>query len=232
MKELILETRDICKSYGKQSVLRHVSMAVPKQCVYGLLGANGVGKSTLMKILVGISRADAGEVVFEGSPWNREALARIGTLIERPPLYENLSARENLKVKTLLLGIPEQRIDEVLEIVGLTETGRKKAGQFSMGMKQRLGIAMALLGNPGLLILDEPANGLDPLGIQDLRGLLRSFAAQGMTVIVSSHILSEIEQTADYVGILSDGVLGYQGAVGNHLEELFMRVVKENRRRN
>lgn len=227
MENMILETRDICKSYRGMQVLNHISLSVPEGCVYGLLGPNGAGKSTLMKILTGISRPDSGQVILDGEQWSRDSLKDIGALIEHPPLYENLTARENLKVRTLLLGLPEQRIDEVLEMVNLTNTGRKKAGQFSLGMKQRLGIASALLNHPKLLILDEPANGLDPFGIQELREMLRSFAEQGMTVIVSSHILSEIELTADNVGILSGGVLGYQGGIKENLEELFMEVVKK-----
>ena len=159
-------------------------------------------------------------------------MSEIGALIENPPIYENLSARENLKVRSLLLGVDDKRIDEVLKIVSLANTGKKRAGQFSLGMKQRLGIAMALLGEPKLLILDEPTNGLDPIGIEELRELIRSFPAQGITVILSSHILSEVQLLADYVGIISDGILGYEGPMeqGKNLEEFFMNVVKENRK--
>lgn len=159
-------------------------------------------------------------------------LSEIGALIEHPPIYENLSARENLKVRSLLLGTDEKRIDEVLQIVSLGNTGKKKAGQFSLGMKQRLGIAMALLGEPKLLILDEPMNGLDPMGIEELRELIRSFSAQGITVILSSHILSEVQLMADYVGIISSGILGYEGPFkqGQNLEELFMDVVRQNKK--
>ena len=124
-----------------------------------------------------------------------------------PPLYENLTAYENLKVRTTILGLTDKRIDEVLQIVRLTETGKKRAGQFSLGMKQRLGIAVALLNNPKLLILDEPTNGLDPIGIEELRELIRSFPAKGITVILSSHILSEVQQTTDHIGIIAGGVL-------------------------
>ena len=124
-----------------------------------------------------------------------------------PPLYENLTAYENLKVRTTILGLTDKRIDEVLQIVRLTETGKKRAGQFSLGMKQRLGIAVALLNNPKLLILDEPTNGLDPIGIEELRELIRSFPAKGITVILSSHILSEVQQTADHIGIIAGATL-------------------------
>ncbi len=226
----IIEIKDLCKSYKKQKVLKEISMNIPKNQVYGLLGANGAGKSTLLKMLSGLSRPTSGEILFEGHPWSRKDLKDIGALIETPPIYENLTAWENLKVKALLLGVSEERMQEVLEIVNLTDTGRKRAGAFSLGMKQRLGIALALLGNPRLLILDEPTNGLDPLGIQELRHLIRSFPEQGITVIVSSHILSEIRMTADHIGIISHGRLGYEGAVTDDedLEELFMRItVKE-----
>ena len=202
MIENIIEIKDLCKSYKKQKVLKEISMNIPKNQVYGLLGANGAGKSTLLKMLSGLSRPTSGEILFEGHPWSRKDLKDIGALIETPPIYENLTAWENLKVKALLLGVSEERMQEVLEIVNLTDTGRKRAGAFSLGMKQRLGIALALLGNPRLLILDEPTNGLDPLGIQELRHLIRSFPEQGITVIVSSHILSEIRMTADHIGII------------------------------
>ena len=231
MNEMILETKGICKRFGRQVVLNQVSLMVPKGCVYGLLGPNGAGKSTLMKMFSGMMRPDEGEIFFRGKPWSRKDLNRTGALIEQPPLYDNLTARENLEVRTLLLGLPKKRIDEVLEIVDLKNTGKKWAGQFSMGMKQRLGIAAALLNKPSLLILDEPANGLDPFGIQELRNMIRDFSDEGITVIVSSHILSEVEQVADYIGIISGGVLGYQGGMkqGKDLEGLFTDVVKKNR---
>lgn len=233
MSEFILETRGIGKSFGRQKVLEGISLKVPEGCVYGLLGPNGAGKSTLMKMFSGMMRPDEGEIYFRGKIWNREDLKDTGALIEQPPLYENLTAEENLEVRTLLLGLPKRRIREVLEIVDLKNTGKKRAGQFSMGMKQRLGIAAALLNHPSLLILDEPANGLDPFGIQELRELIRGFSEQGITVIVSSHILSEVEQVADYVGIISEGILGYQGTMkqGKDLEALFTEVVRKNRRR-
>ena len=230
--ELMLQTTDLCKSFKKQKVVNHVSLNIEKGKVYGLLGPNGAGKSTTLKMLTGILKPTAGEIYFDGKPWNRECLSRIGALIENPPVYGNLSARENLKVRSLLLGVDEKRIEEVLQMVSLTDTGQKRAGQFSLGMKQRLGIAMALLGKPELLILDEPTNGLDPIGIEELREMIRSFPKQGITVILSSHILSEVQMIADHVGIISNGILGYEGALvpGQDLEELFMKVVRENRK--
>ena len=206
-----------------------VSLNIPRNSVYGLLGPNGAGKSTTLKMLTGILKPTFGTVTFNGQPWSREALNEIGALIEMPPLYENLTARENLKVRTTLLGLPDKRIDEVLQIVQLTNTGKKRVGQFSLGMKQRLGIANALLNHPKLLILDEPTNGLDPIGIEELRELIRSFPQKGITVILSSHILSEVQQAADHIGIIANGVLGYEGQLqnGEDLEQLFMQVIKQ-----
>lgn len=232
MERLLLETRDLCKSFKGHPAVSHVSLQVPEGCVYGLLGPNGAGKSTILKMLTGMMRPDSGEILFGGKAWSRENLRDMGALIETPPLYGNLSARENLLVRTKILGISEERIEEVLFSVDLKDTGRKKARHFSLGMKQRLGIAAALLGSPRLLILDEPANGLDPYGIQQLREMIRSFAQQGITVILSSHILSEVEQTADYIGILADGVLGFQGGMPKRgrLEETFMKTVGRGRK--
>ena len=229
MSENIIEMNGLCKSFKKQKVLKKITMQIPKNQVYGLLGANGAGKSTLLKMLSGLSRPTSGKILFEGHPWSRKDLKNIGALIETPPIYENLTAWENLKVRALMLGVSEERMQEVLEIVNLTDTGRKRAGAFSMGMKQRLGIALALLGNPKLLILDEPTNGLDPLGIQELRHLIRSFPEKGITVIISSHILSEIQMTADHIGIISHGRLAYERSVSTdeNLEELFMKIAVE-----
>lgn len=232
MSKYILETNDLTKVFGKQKAVNNVSLKIEKNSVYGLLGPNGAGKSTTLKMITGMLHKTSGEIMFEGHEWSRNDLSDIGALIEMPPLYENLSARENLKVRTLLLGLHEARIDEVLEIVDLKNTGKKKSGQFSLGMKQRLGIAIALLNNPKLLILDEPTNGLDPLGIQELRDLIRSFPKKGITVILSSHILAEVEQIADHIGIIHDGELKYQNVIDHNenLEELFMNVVKNGKR--
>lgn len=230
--EMMVKTNDLTKIFKKQTAVNKVSLNIPKGCVYGLLGPNGAGKSTTLKMLTGILKPTDGEIIYDGKPWTRAALSEIGALIENPPIYENLTARENLEVRAILLGADKKRIDEVLKIVSLENTGKKRAGQFSLGMKQRLGIALALLGNPKLLILDEPTNGLDPIGIEELRELIRSFPEQGITVILSSHILSEVQMCADYVGIISDGVLGYEGKLlpGQNLEELFMDVVRKNRK--
>lgn len=225
----MIQTKNLNKSYKKQEVNKDISLLVPKNSIYGLLGPNGAGKSTLLKMLTGMINPTSGEIIYKEKPWSRNDLLEIGSLIEQLPIYENLTARENLKVRTLLYNLPDSRIEDVLEIVNLTNTGNKKAGKFSMGMKQRLGIAIALLNNPKLLILDEPTNGLDPIGIGDLRELIKSFPKKGITVIISSHILSEVEQIADYIGIIANGQLWYQEKVQEDidLEKLFLEVVKK-----
>ena len=225
----MIQTKNLNKSYKKQEVNKDISLLVPKNSIYGLLGPNGAGKSTLLKMLTGMINPTSGEIIYKEKPWSRNDLLEIGSLIEQSPIYENLTARENLKVRTLLYNLPDSRIEDVLEIVNLTNTGNKKAGKFSMGMKQRLGIAIALLNNPKLLILDEPTNGLDPIGIGDLRELIKSFPKKGITVIISSHILSEVEQIADYIGIIANGQLWYQEKVQEviDLEKLFLEVVKK-----
>lgn len=222
----VVETRGLCKQYGPALRVNHLDLTVPEGAVYGFLGPNGAGKSTTLKMICGMLRPTAGEIAFDGRPWHREDLYRIGSLIEEPPIYPNLSARENLRVRTTLLGLPEERIDEVLAVVDLEGTGRKRAGRFSMGMRQRLGIALALVARPRLLILDEPTNGLDPVGIQELRALIRSFPERGITVVLSSHILNEVEHVADLVGIIVEGRLAFEAPLdaGVDLERLFMDV--------
>ncbi|ERL11612.1 mutacin ABC transporter, ATP-binding protein MutF [Coriobacteriaceae bacterium BV3Ac1] len=233
MTRYILETHGLSKRFGRgggaQTAVDHVSLHVDEGKVYGLLGPNGAGKSTTLKMITGMLRPTGGQMLFEGHPWERDDLYRIGSLVEQAPLYPNLTAKENLRVRTTLLGLPEERIDEALQTVGLADTGVKRAGRFSMGMKQRLGIALALLANPRLLILDEPTNGLDPIGIEELRGLVRSFPEHGITVLLSSHILGEVQHTADTVGIIVGGRLAYEDALneGEDLEALFMDVCRK-----
>ncbi|OFK23151.1 lantibiotic protection ABC transporter ATP-binding protein [Olsenella sp. HMSC062G07] len=233
MTRYVLETCGLSKRFGRgggaQTAVDHVSLHVDEGKVYGLLGPNGAGKSTTLKMITGMLRPTGGQMLFEGHPWERDDLYRIGSLVEQAPLYPNLTAKENLRVRTTLLGLPEERIDEALQTVGLADTGVKRAGRFSMGMKQRLGIALALLANPRLLILDEPTNGLDPIGIEELRGLIRSFPEHGITVLLSSHILGEVQHTADTVGIIVGGRLAYEDALneGEDLEALFMDVCRK-----
>ncbi|MGR1084030.1 lantibiotic protection ABC transporter ATP-binding protein [Olegusella massiliensis] len=233
MTRYILETHGLSKRFGRgggaQTAVDHVSLHVDEGKVYGLLGPNGAGKSTTLKMITGMLRPTGGQMLFEGHPWERDDLYRIGSLVEQAPLYPNLTAKENLRVRTTLLGLPEERIDEALQTVGLADTGVKRAGRFSMGMKQRLGIALALLAKPRLLILDEPTNGLDPIGIEELRGLIRSFPEHGITVLLSSHILGEVQHTADTVGIIVGGRLAYEDALNEdeNLEALFMDVCRK-----
>lgn len=233
MSNIILETKNLSKNFkGEKAAVKDISLKVNRNSIYGLLGPNGAGKSTILKMITGMLKPSSGEILFNGQKWNRKDLASIGSLIEEAPLYENLTAEENLKVRTTILNLPDSRIKEVLKIVELENTRKKRAGQFSMGMKQRLGIAIALLNNPELLILDEPTNGLDPFGIQELRELIKSFPEKGITVILSSHMLSEVNQIADHVGIISAGVLGYEGELKNeeNLEKLFMDIASKYRR--
>lgn len=173
---------------------------------------------------------NSGDIYFEGQPWVRENLKDIGALIENPAIYPNLTAKENLSIACKLHQLPDSRIQEVLDIVGLEVSDKKKVKNFSMGMKQRLGLGMALIHSPKLLILDEPTNGLDPIGIEDLRQLIQTFPSQEITVILSSHILSEVSQVADEIAIISNGVIGYQGQNEqiDNLEELFMDVVRHH----
>ena len=226
----ILETKNLSKQFKNTLALDKVSIHIDEGKVYGLLGPNGAGKSTLLKLITQIIKPSSGEIIYKNHQISQKDLSQIGAIIENPAIYPNLTAYENLKVLTILLNIEEERINEVLKTVGLTNTGNKLAREFSLGMKQRLGIAMALINNPKLLILDEPTNGLDPVGIMELRELIKYFTSNGITVLISSHILSEIDQVADKVGILVNGKLVYEGQNDKssaHLESLFMDIVKK-----
>ncbi len=225
----LLETKELTKQYKKQYANDKVNFCVEEGCIYGLLGPNGAGKSTLLKMVTGMIEPTSGNIFFKGQRMTRKDLVHVGALIESAPIYEELSARENLKIRTLLYGLPDSRISEVLEIVGLQDTGRKPAGKFSLGMKQRLGIAIALLNHPKLLILDEPTNGLDPIAIHEFRDLVKRFKMEGTTVIISSHILSEVEHVADTVGIIYDGKLVYQKKLEKtqDLEALFTQIIRK-----
>ena len=214
----VIETHDLCKSYHGRSVVEHLDLTVPEGCVYGFLGPNGAGKSTTMKMLLGLVHPTGGSVELLGhtlNEANRIALLRqTGSLIESPSGYLHLTARENLAIVADLKEVERRDIDRVLDIVHLTKDADRKVGQYSLGMKQRLGIAMALLGSPKLLILDEPTNGLDPAGIQEMRSLIASMPqTTGATVLISSHLLGEIEQMVDQVGILNHGRLLFEGSL-------------------
>ena len=229
MDDVILETMELSKRFSGKLVVDRVSLQVARGSIYALLGPNGAGKTTTMKMLLGMLRPTAGGIHYNGHALSRRDLREIGALIETPAIYPNLTARENLSVRTTLYGLPKAQIDETLELVKLTGAGKKRAGQFSLGMKQRLGIAIALIQNPDLLILDEPANGLDPASIQAFRELLRSFPGRGMTVLLSSHILSEVAKVADYIGIIANGRLKYQGPApdAEALEPLYLQMTGE-----
>ena len=214
----VIETHDLCKSYHGRLVVEQLNLTVPEGCVYGFLGPNGAGKSTTMKMLLGLVHPTGGSVELLGHTLNESSrialLRQTGSLIESPSGYLHLTARENLAIVADLKDVDRKDIDRVLEIVHLTKDADRKVGQYSLGMKQRLGIAMALLGNPKLLILDEPTNGLDPAGIQEMRSLIASMPqTTGATVLISSHLLGEIEQMVDQVGILNHGRLLFEGSL-------------------
>ncbi|WP_368868589.1 lantibiotic protection ABC transporter ATP-binding protein [Staphylococcus haemolyticus] len=223
-----IETRNLNKQFKKETILKDINLKVYPNEVYGLLGINGAGKSTLMKIICGILPQTSGDIYLDGSPLTRKELTNIGSLIESPPTYNHLSAQDNLKVVALNENIDFNEISKVLELVNLNVDPKKKVKNFSLGMKQRLGIAMALIKKPKLLVLDEPSNGLDPYGIQELRELLKSLTNLNTSVIISSHILSEIQQLADHVGIIHNGKLEYQeeNKTDENLEEVFFNITK------
>ncbi|HGK7737199.1 lantibiotic protection ABC transporter ATP-binding protein, partial [Streptococcus pyogenes] len=208
-------------------------MNIPKGKVYALIGPNGAGKSTIMKILTGLVSKTSGSIIFEGREWSRRDLRKIGSIIEEPPLYKNLSAYDNMKVVTTMLGVSESTILPLLNKVGLGDIDKRPVKQFSLGMKQRLGIAISLINSPKLLILDEPTNGLDPIGIQELREIIESFKSEGMTIMISSHILSEVEHLADFIGFIYEGkiVLEKEYDGSENLEELFNNQILFEKRR-
>lgn len=241
-KNLVIETHNLSKNYGTaghaKSVVHQVDLAVPEGCIYGFLGPNGAGKSTTMKMLLGLIKPSEGDISILGMPLvssgkgvskekdRLSILKMTGSLIESPSYYGHLTGRENLEILCTLKNIPKKEINEVLSIVRMENQQNKKAGHYSLGMKQRLGLAGALLGHPKLLLLDEPTNGLDPAGISEMRDLIRSLPENyHMTVMVSSHLLSEIDQMADYAGIINKGELIYQDSL-LHLHEYSRRQLK------
>ena len=212
MKEVILKTHNITKKYGSQVAVDNVNITIRKGDIYGFIGQNGAGKTTLIRIITGLIHKSGGEIELLGASGENElnkARTMVGSLIETPSFYTNMTARENLEVSRLVRNIPGKRcIDEVLELVGLKDVEKKKVKDFSLGMRQRLGIANAIMGNPKLLILDEPINGLDPMGIVEIRELLKRINKEkDMTILISSHILSELSELATTYGIISNGKL-------------------------
>lgn len=235
MNEYVIETSALCKKSGKNYRIKNLEMKVPQGIVYGFLGPNGAGKTTTMKLLLGLIHPSDGKIFILGNHLtskNRTKLIQFtGSLIENPGFYGHLTGQENLEIIAKYKNLSNADIEEVLKIVHLYDRKNDKVKTYSLGMKQRLGIAMALMGKPSLIILDEPTNGLDPAGIQEIRELIKTLPQKmGITVIISSHLLSEIEQMADYVGIINKGELVYQGLLSNletgdsTLEEIFLNM--------
>lgn len=213
-----IETIDLTHKFSEDEIaLNHVNLQVAEGSIYGFLGPNGAGKTTTLKLILGLLKKQRGEISVFGKPFetNRvEILQRTGAMIESPSIYSHLTATENLKILQKVYGCPKQRIEEVLELVGLAHCGKKRAAQFSLGMKQRLAIAISLLHSPSLLILDEPTNGLDPNGILEIRELLKNLNQKyGITILISSHLLPEIEKLVTHVGIINRGVILFQGTL-------------------
>ena len=212
MKKVVLKTYNITKKYGEQLAVDNVNMTIKKGDIYGFIGQNGAGKTTLIRLITGLIHKSGGEIELLGANEENElnkARTMVGSLIESPSLYTNMTARENLEVSRLVRNIPGKKcIDEVLELVGLKDVEKKKVKNFSLGMRQRLGIANALMGNPKLLILDEPINGLDPMGIIEIRELLKKINKEkDITILISSHILGELSEMATTYGIIANGKL-------------------------
>lgn len=227
MKDVILKTYNITKKYGNQIAINNVNMTIKKGEIYGFIGQNGAGKTTLIRLITGLIHKTNGDIELLGASSENElnkARTMIGSLIETPSFYNNMTARENLEVSRRIRNIPGNKcVDEVLELVGLKNIEKKKVKNFSLGMKQRLGIANAIMGNPRLLILDEPINGLDPMGIVEIRELLKKINKEkDMTILISSHILSELSELATTYGIISNGKL---------IEEITSQELKEKCRK-
>ncbi len=245
----IIETKNLTKSYTDFTAVSGINLHIPKGAVYGFLGPNGAGKSTTMKMFLGLTKPTGGSFTIDKKkyPDNRvQILKEIGSFIEAPAFYGNLSGEENLDIIRKILGLPKSSVAEALEIVGLTQFKKRLAKKYSLGMKQRLGLAGALIGKPPILILDEPTNGLDPVGIHEIRTLIRSLPEKfDCTVLVSSHLLSEIELMADTIGILNHGHLLFEGTLDqlksgaaakgyptDNLEDTFLALIDaDNRQR-
>lgn len=235
MTDYILKTSHLTKTFNKQTALHKVNLSIKKGSIYGFIGQNGAGKSTLIRIVSGLAMPTAGSIELFGyshGPALVEARKRIGTMIEGPALYPYMTAAENLEAHRLLKGIPgKDCVEKALTIVGLQDTGKKKAKNFSLGMKQRLGIAISLLGDPEFLILDEPINGLDPMGVVEVRELLKKLNREyGMTILISSHLLSELHLLATHYGIIHKGDLLEQLTVEelNHQCQQFLHIKVSN----
>ena len=214
-----IETQGLTRRYGQHRAVDAISMTVPERSIYGFLGRNGAGKTTTIKLLLGLLQPDAGQARIAGIDLTSDRLGaarKVGALLEAQGFYPHLSGQQNLDLTRRLLGLPKSEIERVLEVAEMTAHGRRRVADYSLGMRQRLGLARAMLGAPPVLILDEPTNGLDPEGIADMRGFLRDLPARsGATVLLSSHLLGEIEQVATHIGILSHGRLVLEGALAD-----------------
>lgn len=218
MSEFLLETKGLNHHFGSQPILKNVDLRVPKGSIFGFLGPNGAGKTTTLRLVLGLLRIQQGSVHFFGESLASDRigiLSKVGSLIEQPSLYAHLSGRENLRIYQKIYQVSKERVEEVLQLVGLAgPAAQKKAGRYSLGMKQRLSIGISLLGNPELLILDEPTNGLDPAGIVEMRELLHKLNKEkGVTILVSSHLLSEVEKLVTHIGIIHQGQIRFQGTL-------------------
>ena len=217
MSNYAIETVGLNFSFGNQAIVTDLSLQVPKGSIYGFLGPNGAGKTTTIKILLNLLKSPADQVFIFGKEINNNRIAcltRMGALVEQPAIYGHLTGKENLINRCIILGIKKSKAEEMLTLVGLSDAANKKSNKYSLGMKQRLGIALALVSDPELLLLDEPTNGLDPNGIIEVRNLMVELATKhGKTILVSSHLLAEIEKTATHVGIINKGKLLFQGTI-------------------
>lgn len=243
--EYMITTEHLTKRYKKFTAVNNVSLHIRKGSIYGFLGPNGAGKSTTMKMLLGLTEPTEGRFSINGKRFPEDRIAILketGSFIESPSFYANLTGRENLDIIRRILGLPKQDVQDALELVGLSEFGDRLAKKYSLGMKQRLGLAGALLGRPPILILDEPTNGLDPAGIHEIRNLVKSLPQRyDCTILISSHMLSEIELMADDIGILNHGNLLFEGRMqelrenakkegyaAEHLEEMFLSMIEKD----
>ena len=235
MTNTAVEIRNLTKIFDGKEVLRGCNLTVQSGTIYGLLGANGAGKTTMFKLITGLLSPTAGNIKVQGETLSidkKDFLRKMGILIETPVFYDHLSAKENLEIHLSYMEHSFEKIGQVLEMVGLGDTGKQPVSKFSLGMKQRLAIGRAISHSPQILILDEPINGLDPMGIRQIRNLFLSLAKDGMTLLISSHILSEIEHIADVVGVLTNGNVMQEVAIceikkqyPNGLEEYFFRIM-------
>ncbi|QXL47303.1 ABC transporter ATP-binding protein [Lactobacillus johnsonii] len=225
----ILTTKELGKNFKHKRVLDQINLNVPTGKIYCIMGPNGAGKSTLLKIISGIEKPTEGVITFKGKDWKREDLKVIGSLIEEPGLFDNLTVEENIKLKLKLHRVENKNQEQILDTLGFGDHNQEKVKGFSTGMRQRLGIALAFMGNPDLVILDEPTNGLDTFGIHELRELLMLEKKQGKTIIIASHMLSEIQKVADRIAILGDGklLLEEDYEPETDLEELFISTLEK-----